>query len=184
MKLGWATQKTSSPKEKAPSVSWHWAHLIVPTLPKWNPILPEGQKAQKPSALAHSRQDRRFRAVARLFGLSQSGHVCESDNHQATNQDLLVGLMPLRNRRFSLSGRAWSMRIPDSSPVCGLDISNNVPWSLGMMVTIWLVLIKCGETRSKQDCILALGNNTSAIGWLFESGKLDCDSPCAARQSR
>ena len=46
------------------------------------------------------------------------------------------------------------------------------------MVTIWLVLIECVETGSKQDYILALGDNTSAIGWLFKSGKLDCDSPC------
>jgi hypothetical protein len=46
------------------------------------------------------------------------------------------------------------------------------------MVTIWLVLVECKETGSEQDCILALGDNTSAIGWLFKSGKLDCDSPC------
>ena len=78
---------------------------------------------------------------------------------------------------FLLSGRAWRTRIPDSSPVCGMDIANNVPEFLGMMVTIWLVLIECAETGSLQDCILALGDNTSAIGWLFKSGKLDCNSP-------
>ena len=78
---------------------------------------------------------------------------------------------------FLLSGRAWRIRIPDSSPIYGLDIANNVLEFLGMMVTIWLVLIECEETESEQDCILALGDNTSAIGWLFKSGKLACDSP-------
>jgi hypothetical protein len=72
---------------------------------------------------------------------------------------------------FLLSGRAWRIRIPDSSPIYGLDIANNVLEFLGMMVTIWLVLIEC-----EQDCILALGDNTSAIGWLFKSGKLPFDS--------
>jgi hypothetical protein len=78
---------------------------------------------------------------------------------------------------FLLSGRAWRIRIPDSSPIYGLDIANNVLEFLGMMVTIWLVLIECEETGSEQDCILALGDNTSAIGWLFKSGKLAFDSP-------
>jgi hypothetical protein len=78
---------------------------------------------------------------------------------------------------FLLSGRAWRIRIPDSSPIYGLDIANNVLEFLGMMVTIWLVLVECEETDSHQDCILALGDNTSAIGWLFKSGKLSPDSP-------
>jgi hypothetical protein len=46
-----------------------------------------------------------------------------------------------------------------------------------MMVTIWLVLVECDATHSEQDCILALGDNTAAIGWLFKSGKLQFDSP-------
>ena len=78
---------------------------------------------------------------------------------------------------FLLSGRAWRIRIPESSPIYGLDIANNVLEFLGMMITIWLVLIECDECRSEQDCILALGDNTSAIGWLFRSGKLSFDSP-------
>jgi hypothetical protein len=79
---------------------------------------------------------------------------------------------------FLLSGRAWRIRVPESSPIYGLDIANDLLEFLGMMVTIWLVLIKCDECGSEQDCILALGDNTSAIGWLFKSGKLSFDSPC------
>ena len=78
---------------------------------------------------------------------------------------------------FLLSGRVWRIRIPDSSPIYGLDIANNVLEFLGMMVPIWLVLLECEETGSEQDCILALGDNTSAIGWLYKSGKLPFDSP-------
>jgi hypothetical protein len=78
---------------------------------------------------------------------------------------------------FLLSGRAWRIRIPDSSPIHGFDIANNVLEFLRMMVTIWLVLIECDETNCEQDCILALGDNTSAVGWLFKSGKLPFDSP-------
>ena len=78
---------------------------------------------------------------------------------------------------FLLSGRAWRIRITESSPLYGLDIANNVLEFLGMMVTIWLVLVECEDTGSKQDCILALGDNTSAIGWLYKSGQLPLDSP-------
>ena len=78
---------------------------------------------------------------------------------------------------FLLSGRAWRIRIPESSPLYGLDIANNVLEFLGMMVSIWLVIIECEETKSEQDCILALGDNTSAIGWLHKSGKLPLESP-------
>jgi hypothetical protein len=79
---------------------------------------------------------------------------------------------------FLLSGRAWRIRIPESSLLYGLDTANNVLEFLGMMVTIWLVLVECDKTGSQQDCILALGDNTSAIGWLYKSGKLPLDSPC------
>jgi hypothetical protein len=78
---------------------------------------------------------------------------------------------------FLLSGRAWRIRIPESSPLYGLDIANNVLEFLGMMVTIWLVIIECEKSGSEQDCILALGDNTSAIGWLYKSGKLPLTSP-------
>jgi hypothetical protein len=73
---------------------------------------------------------------------------------------------------FLLSGRAWRIRIPESSPIYGADISNNVLEFLGMVVTIWLAIVECEELGSEQDCILALGDNTSAIGWLYKSSKL------------
>jgi hypothetical protein len=73
---------------------------------------------------------------------------------------------------FLLSGRAWRVRIPESSPIYGVDTANNVLEFLGMMVTIWLTIFECDELGSEQECILALGDNTSAIGWLYKSSKL------------
>ena len=77
---------------------------------------------------------------------------------------------------FLLSRRAWRIRIPDSSPIYGLDFANNVLEFLGVMVIIWLVLIECNKKGSKQERILRLGDNTSAIGWLFKSSELSFDS--------
>jgi hypothetical protein len=78
---------------------------------------------------------------------------------------------------FLLSGRAWRIRIPRSSPIYGVDMANNVLEFLGMMVTVWLVILECKEQCSEQDCILALGDNTSAIGWLYKSSRLVPGSP-------
>ena len=79
---------------------------------------------------------------------------------------------------FLLSGKAWRIRIPDSSPIFGVDTANNVLEFLGMVVTIWLVILECAALGSEQDCILALGDNTSAIGWLYKSSKLRPGSLC------
>ena len=38
-----------------------------------------------------------------------------------------------------------------------------------MVVTIWLVKIECDQKGLKQECILGLGDNTSAICWLFKT---------------
>ncbi len=77
---------------------------------------------------------------------------------------------------FLLSGRAWRVKIPKSSPIYGADIANNVFEFLGMAVTVWLAITECTELGDKQACILALGDNTSAIGWLYKSSKLSPDS--------
>jgi hypothetical protein len=45
-----------------------------------------------------------------------------------------------------------------------------------MVVTVWLVILECAELGTEETCILALGDNTSAIGWLYKSSKLRPDS--------
>jgi hypothetical protein len=45
-----------------------------------------------------------------------------------------------------------------------------------MMITTWLILLDCDALGLSSECILVLGDNTSAIGWLFRSGKIPPDS--------
>jgi hypothetical protein len=74
---------------------------------------------------------------------------------------------------YSLRGPAWRFAIPKSSPLHGDSRFNNLLEFLGMVVRIWLEIREAKAQSS--ECILALGNNTSAIGWLFGSGKVDGD---------
>jgi hypothetical protein len=73
---------------------------------------------------------------------------------------------------FLLSGRARRIQIPPLSLIYGVDIANNVVDFLAMLVTIWLTILECDLEGSQQDCILAMGDNTSAIRWIHKSGKL------------
>jgi hypothetical protein len=71
---------------------------------------------------------------------------------------------------YHISGRAWRIRIPGTSPLFGEPTINNYLEFLGMLINIWLV---CLEQPTAQLCILALGDSTSAIGWIFKSGRID-----------
>jgi hypothetical protein len=42
-----------------------------------------------------------------------------------------------------------------------------------MMVTIWTILVDCAAEGATEECILSLGDNTSAIGWLFRTKGVD-----------
>ena len=44
-----------------------------------------------------------------------------------------------------------------------------------MVITIWLSILKCEEKGIKQELILALGDNTSAVAWLTKTSGLDKD---------
>jgi hypothetical protein len=69
------------------------------------------------------------------------------------------------------NGRAWRIRIPSTSMLYGSNRINNLLEFLGMAVNIWLeCLNQAGDSHS---CILALGDNTSAVGWLHNSSRLD-----------
>jgi hypothetical protein len=74
------------------------------------------------------------------------------------------------------SGRAWRIRIPKTSPIYGLQIANNWLEFLGMVINIWLQVQEL-QGSSKSACILALGDNTSAIGWLKKTSHIDKSSP-------
>ena len=71
---------------------------------------------------------------------------------------------------YSLSGRAWRVQIPPTSLVRGHRGVNNLLEFVGMVVNVWL---ECLDKTTNQACILAVGDNTSAIGWLFRTASLD-----------
>ena len=73
---------------------------------------------------------------------------------------------------FTSNGSAWRLQVSESSPIYGNCISNNVLEFLAMVITIWLTLIECKEQGLKDELILALGDNTSAIGWMTKTGFL------------
>ena len=74
---------------------------------------------------------------------------------------------------YSLSGRAWRIRIPPNHELRGHAGVNNLLEFMGMVINVWL---ECDAPDSQQSCILAIGDSTSAIGWLFKSSKLDPSS--------
>ena len=79
---------------------------------------------------------------------------------------------PLGIGGYNLNGRAWRIRIPETSPVRGHSGVNNLLEFIGMVVNVW---VSCLEADSDQACILAIGDNTSAIGWLHHTAHLDPD---------
>jgi hypothetical protein len=63
---------------------------------------------------------------------------------------------------------------PQSCALYDLSIFNkNLFKFLGMVVNVWLM---CQDASSPKECLLALGDNTSAIGWFYQLGQVDMDS--------
>jgi hypothetical protein len=71
---------------------------------------------------------------------------------------------------YTQMGWAWRLRIPPWSAIFGNDTANNALEFLGMAITIKLLIIEAAEEQ--YPCLLPLGDNTSAIAWIFKSSKL------------
>jgi hypothetical protein len=69
-----------------------------------------------------------------------------------------------------VTGFAWRIQIPTGSVIYGSNLVNNLLEFLGMAINILLELRSC--TRGQNYSILALGDNTSAVGWLHNTAKL------------
>ena len=103
-----------------------------------------------------------------------------SDAHAGISMNLLVTRTPNKVcwsdacpygvGGYNLAGRAWRIRIPQSSPIFGHRGINNLLEFLGMSINVWL---SCLEDGGEESCILAIGDNTSALGWLHSSSRLD-----------
>ena len=76
---------------------------------------------------------------------------------------------------FASHGRAWTYVIP---PNLRNRAHINVLEYLAQIIAIWIDVIE-GVTK-EEDCILAMGDNTSAMGWLRRSNfkqKDESDTP-------
>ena len=71
---------------------------------------------------------------------------------------------------YSISGRAWRLQLPKGHPLRGHPGINNLLEFTAMVVNVWL---ECLDSEGNQPCILAVGDSTSAIGWLFKTSKLE-----------
>jgi hypothetical protein len=95
-----------------------------------------------------------------------------SMNRVVTRRPTRVSLSdscPFRLGGFLLARR---LRIPTASPLQGDSRMNNILKFLAMAISIWLQVL---DTPDDQDCILALADSTSAIGWLYRCGHLPRD---------
>jgi hypothetical protein len=77
---------------------------------------------------------------------------------------------------YSQQGRAWRIRVPCDCPFYGDDTANNVLEFLGMAISIMLLLREAAEDEEEHPCILVLGDNTSAVSWIFRSGRVSRNS--------
>jgi hypothetical protein len=80
---------------------------------------------------------------------------------------------------WNIRGRAWRIRIPTSCALYGNNQVNNLLEFLGMAINI-LLEVKYEPTIAADGgfpCILALGDSTSAVGWLHRTSGLDHSDP-------
>jgi hypothetical protein len=73
---------------------------------------------------------------------------------------------------YTLGGSAWRIRVPQDCPFYGDDSVNNVLEFLGMAISALLLLSEVARDGERFPCLLALGDNTSAISWIFRSGRV------------
>ena len=78
---------------------------------------------------------------------------------------------------YTLKGWAWRIRVPSEAPFYGDDTVNNVLEFLGMAISVLLLLDEAAQDQEDHPCLLVLGDNTSAVSWIFHSG-------CIASSSR
>jgi hypothetical protein len=79
---------------------------------------------------------------------------------------------------YSLRGHGWRIVIPHCTPLRGDSRFNNLFEFIGMAVAAWLECLDSAPTA--EECILALGDNTSALRWIHElySHPDGCPAPC------
>ncbi len=79
------------------------------------------------------------------------------------------------------SGAAWRWKIPESL-LASVSSKNNLLEFLAAVITIWLELLH--DSTHPLSCILALGDNTSAVGWLHKANVDDTQNKALHISSR
>jgi hypothetical protein len=75
---------------------------------------------------------------------------------------------------YSLGGRGWRIVIPHCTPLRGDSRFNYLFEFIGTAVTAWLECLDLDADA--EECILALGDNTSALGWIYCSSRVKSTS--------
>ena len=71
---------------------------------------------------------------------------------------------------YNTTGRAWRWLINPNSPLFGISRMNNALEYIAMTVN---AIVSCRDVdHLSSPCVLALGDSTSAIGWLYRSSRL------------
>jgi hypothetical protein len=95
-----------------------------------------------------------------------SDHGFDLDSLLSDSQDTTLGycpeFRPIDQLQIVLGGTPEiPSQIPPSSPIHGESTANNFLEFLGMVVNVWLM---CETFTEKSESLLAIGDNTSAIG--------------------
>jgi hypothetical protein len=94
--------------------------------------------------------------------------INEPRHHTAAHRTLHLQRLPLAG--YSLRGRGWRIVIPHCTPLRGDSRFNNLFKFIGTAITAWLECLH--SATNAEECILALGDNTLALGWIYQSSRV------------
>jgi hypothetical protein len=137
--------------------------------------IPHGRKPSTLVDLSHESVDE-LELWLKLLFQARNGISLNQMTIRKPSQLLFSDTCPFGLGEMTLQGRAWRLKIPKLSMLFGHHEAGNILEYLAMVITIWLCLLHCKEEALEQECILALGDNTSAIGWLFKMTGVHQDS--------
>jgi len=93
--------------------------------------------------------------------------------HHIPSVVAISDLCPFGMGGFLWTGHAWHLKIPADSIIYEVNAVNSVLEFLVMVITIWLSV---HNMNSHSECIIGLGDNTSALWWLYHYSKLKVSS--------
>ena len=133
---------------------------------------PARHKRQEITLSREEKED--LRIWLQFLLLAKKGISLNSIVHRYPSKLCISDSCPFGLGGFLWTGRAWRLFIPSRTAVYGNDIAKNALEFLALAITI---LLQLHEANNDSECILAVGDNTSALGWLFRSSQLGPTSP-------